>query len=94
MQFKKATSQEIPEGINALEEGAKVISSDKQHIGHIEDVVADTPQETVSHIFVSQGLIWVSKKLIPVDWISDVAEEAVYLSVSSRFVENLPEYQT
>ncbi|MFN2104553.1 MAG: hypothetical protein ACK2UJ_06745 [Candidatus Promineifilaceae bacterium] len=78
----------------ALKEGAKVISDDEQLIGTIKRVITTAPEEErVTDLVVSQGLIWIEKKQVPVDWISNITEDAVTLSVSSESVENLPEYQ-
>jgi hypothetical protein len=78
----------------ALKEGAKVISDDEQLIGTIKRVITAAPEEErVTDLVVSQGLIWIEKKQVPVDWISNITEDAVTLSVSSESVENLPEYQ-
>jgi hypothetical protein len=78
----------------ALKEGARVISNDEQLIGTIERVITIAPEkERVTDLVVSQGLIWIEKKQVPVNWISNVTEDVVTLSVSSESVENLPEYQ-
>jgi sporulation protein YlmC with PRC-barrel domain len=78
----------------ALKEGARVISNDEQLIGTIERVITIAPEkERVTDLVVSQGLIWIEKKQVPVHWISNVTEDVVTLSVSSESIENLPEYQ-
>lgn len=91
--FSKQTTQNIPKGAIALKEGAKVYSRDEQIIGNIERVITSSPEEKVSHLLVSQGLIWTEKKLVPVNWINEVGEDVVRLSVTTEFIENLPEYQ-
>lgn len=87
------TSQNIPEGTVALEEGAKVISADDKHVGNIEQVVVEPEDNRVTH-FVMHGGLFSERKLLPVLWISRIEEKEVYLSISSTLLERLPEYKT
>ncbi len=91
--YVKETVQNIPEGTVALKEGSEVISSDEEHVGDIERIFTDALEDRVTHLLISQGLILKEKKLVPVTWISNIAEEEVRLSVNSQFIENIPEYQ-
>lgn len=87
------TRQNIPEGTVALEEGAKVMSSDEKHIGNIAQVIVDTDDNRVTHFVVDEGFLFKDRKLIPVLWISEIDEDAVYLSATAKVLERLPEYQ-
>ena len=87
------TEKNIPEGTVALEEGAKVISSDGEHIGDVERVLTDPQEDRATHLLISEGLILKDKKLIPTGWMSTVHEDEVHLLVGSDSVESLPEYQ-
>lgn len=86
------TTQNIPEGTVALEEGAKVISQDEKHVGNIEQVVVEPQDHRVTH-FVIHGGLFSERKLIPVLWISRIEEKEVYLSISAALLERLPEYK-
>lgn len=86
------TTQNIPEGTVALEEGAKVISRDEKHVGDIEQVIVE-PQDNRATHFVVHGGLFLDRKLIPVLWISSIDEKEVRLSVGSGLVEKLPEYK-
>lgn len=92
-QYVVRTKRQIPEGTIALEEGAKVIGSDGEEIGKIEEIFTEPQENRATHLLVSEGLILKEKKLIPTQWVSTVLEEEVVLSVDSEFVEGLPEYQ-
>lgn len=83
----------IPEGTVALEEGAKVIGSDGEDVGAVEQVIVETSEERATHIVVVSGLISKEYKLIPTPWISDVTEEKIYLHISSDTFKHLPERQ-
>lgn len=90
--YIKETTQNIPTDTVALKEDASVYGSDDELIGNLETVITKTPEDKVTHLLVSQGLIWTGKKLVPATWISHVGEEKVTLSVSSEFIEGLPNY--
>jgi len=92
-QYVRETLKNIPEGSVALEEGAKVISSDDKPVGKIEQIFTDSPEDRVTHILISQGLIVKEKKLVPVNWIGSMSESEIKLVVSSRFIDTLPDYQ-
>ncbi len=86
------TTQNIPEGTIALEEGAKVISRDDKQIGNIEQVIVE-PQDNRATHFVVQGGLFSERRLIPVLWISSIDEDQVHLVVGSHLVDRLPEYK-
>lgn len=88
--YVRKTEVNIPEGTVALEEGAKVVSSEGEHLGNIERVFADEEEQRVTHLLISKGLISKSRKLIPSMWIKSVREDEVRLSVGEHFVEKLP----
>jgi uncharacterized protein YrrD len=85
--------QNIPEGTIALEEGAKVMSSDDKHIGNVEQVIIDPQDKRVTHFIVSEGTLFKERKLIPVVWIARIDENEVYLSSTAKTLERLPAYQ-
>lgn len=87
------TSENIPEGTIALHEGARVISRDDKHIGDVEQLIVDSQDNRVTHLVLSEGVLFKERKLIPVLWISDIGEEEVHLSVGSGTLEKLPAYE-
>ena len=87
------TEQNIPEGTVALEEGAKVMSSDEKHIGNVEQVIIDPQDKRVTHFVVSEGTLFKDRKLIPVLWISRIGEKEVHLSSTANVLARLPAYQ-
>lgn len=86
------TTQNIPDGAVALEEGAKVFSVDDKQVGNIEKLIVNPEDKHVTHFVISAGLLFKERKLIPVNWISTIGEEEVHLSVNSRTLEKLPAY--
>jgi uncharacterized protein YrrD len=87
------TERQIPEGTVALEEGAKVIGSDGEHVGNIERIFTDSQENRATHLSIEEGFILKEKKLVSTNWINLVYEDEVHLSVGSEYVDSLPEYQ-
>jgi len=92
-QYVVKTEKHIPEGTVALEEGAKVVSSDGDHVGDIERIFTDPLEDRATHLLISEGLFLKEKKLVPTKWIAKIFEDAVHLAVDSDLVDSLPEYQ-
>ena len=87
------TEKHIPEGEVALKEGAKVLSVNGDHVGHVEAVLTDVETDRATHLLISKGLLLKETKLIPTTWISTVLEDEVHLVVSSSLLSDLPAYE-
>jgi len=92
-EFMARVQKNIPEGTVAIREGARVISRDGKHIGDVEEVFTDPASNRVTHILISQGVLFKDRKLIPTNWIKAESEEEVSLTVETSVVNNLPEYK-
>jgi hypothetical protein len=88
------TEKSIPEGRVAITEGARVISADEKHIGNIEQVIADSETNNVTHFVVGKGFLLKEHKLVPAVWVTNVDSGKVYLSVEARVFDRLPDYPT
>ncbi|MFN2284994.1 MAG: PRC-barrel domain-containing protein [Anaerolineae bacterium] len=86
------TWQNIPDGTVALKEGANVVTVDNKHVGDVERIFATPERERATHLLISKGLFLKEKKVVPTSWIKQVTEDQVYLTVSSDFIDRLPEY--
>jgi len=86
------TERHVPEGTVALEEGAKVLSRDREHVGDVDAVLTDPEKDRATHLLISQGLLLKEHKLVPTTWVSTVLGDEVHLSVGSDLLEGLPEY--
>ncbi|HEX2992412.1 MAG TPA: PRC-barrel domain-containing protein [Anaerolineales bacterium] len=91
--YTMRTTQNIPEGTIALEEGARVVSKDDRHIGNIQQLIVEPQDNRVTHMVISDGFLFKERKLIPVLWITDISENEVHLSVGSGTLERLPAYE-
>ena len=90
--YVQSSRQNIPEDTVALKEGARVISADDEHVGHIESVIVEKDTDYATHIVISQGLILKTRKVVPTAWLRSVDEDDVYLAVSTALLKNLPAY--
>jgi len=87
------TETSIPEGRIAIAEGARVISADEKHIGNVEQVIADSDSNKVTHFVVGKGFLLKEHKLVPAFWVTKVEEEKIHLSVEAPLFERLPDYE-
>jgi len=92
-EFMAHIQKNIPEGNIAVREGARVISRDGKHVGDVEEVFTDPTSNRVTHLVISQGVLFKERKLIPTNWIKAESEEEVSLTVETDVVNNLPEYK-
>ena len=88
------TESSIPEGRVVITEGAQVISSDDKHIGNVEQVIANSESDHVTHFVVGKGFLLKEHKLVPAPWVSSVEDGKIHLSVKAGLFERLPDYQT
>jgi uncharacterized protein YrrD len=88
------TETSIPEGRVAIAEGAQVMSVDDKHVGNVEQVIADSESNNVTHFVVGKGFLLKEHKLVPSHWVTSVDEGQVYLSVEADLFDRLPDYQT
>jgi len=87
------TETSIPEGRIAIAQGAQVLSMDEKHIGNVEQVIADSETNHVTHVVVGKGFLLREHKLVPAHWVTKVDDDKIYLSVEARLFERLPDYQ-
>jgi len=88
-QYVTQIDQNIPEGTVALKEGAKVKSADGKHVGSVERVLANPEMDKVTHLLISKGMFPKETKLIPMEWVTTMTEDEVYLQVDEHSVEEL-----
>jgi uncharacterized protein YrrD len=87
------TTRNIPADTVPLKEGANVMTSDGEHVGDVERLFVDSESNKVTHVLISEGLLFKERKLIPAHWLRSVEEDKVFLAVPSTLLERLPAYQ-
>jgi len=91
--YHETVRENIPTDSVAVKVNGRVISSDEKHVGTIESVfTSDTGNAT--HMLISKGVLFKTRKLVPTDWISSSDDESVYLSMTADELDRLPDYDT
>jgi len=91
--FIAQTTTNIPENDVALKNGANIISEDGQHVGDVAEIITGAQSERATHIVISQGLLFKSHKLIPMDWVRDMDENEIHVAVTAQTLKSLPDYE-
>lgn len=89
------TCTNVPKGAVVLSEGTAVLGADGKKLGSVERVVSrgDPSVGRVTHFVISSGLLKKERRLIPIEWVEAIEDEAVQLAVGSHLVEaRLPDY--
>jgi uncharacterized protein YrrD len=73
-------------------QGVSVFASDEKEVGHLDRVVIDPKSHEVTHLVVSQGLIFGNAKVVPLDMVASAGEEQVVLKEDKQRVESLPNF--
>ena len=73
--------------------GAGVYSSDNQRIGTLHRVVMDPKRKDVSHIIVTEGILFTEDKVIPMEMVGAVEEDRIILQGSKENLDQLPDYK-
>lgn len=87
-----AVERNIPQGTVALKEGANVISRDGEHIGDVERIFTDPKTDEVTHIAITQGLLFQEEKLLPADWVDVAKDTEIRLAVGKETLEKLGDF--
>jgi uncharacterized protein YrrD len=88
-EYVTQTRQNIPPETVALKEGAKVITSEGKHVGKVERILATPEMDQVTHLLISKVMFPRETKLIPLEWVSTMTEDEVYLNVDENSVKEL-----
>jgi uncharacterized protein YrrD len=86
------TETSIPEGRVAISEGAQVVSADDEHIGNVEQVIANSESNTVTHFVIGKGFLLKAHKIVPVSWVDTIEGDKLRLLVEARQFDRLPDY--
>lgn len=87
------TTTNIPDDSVDLRKGAKVYGMDGEQVGTVEELVYEPTSDKVTHLVISEGLLFSDEKMIPVGWVTDLGRNEVELVVNADIVEQLPEYE-
>ena len=84
-------SEQIPPHELAVRRGARVHATDGR-IGQVDEFLVDPANCHVTHLVLREGHLWAKKEIvIPISEIERFGEKEVYLKLSKKQVERLPE---
>ncbi|RPI82985.1 MAG: PRC-barrel domain containing protein [Chloroflexi bacterium] len=87
------TERNIPEDTIPLQKGVDVLSVEGEKVGNVEQIFVDADSNQATHFLISSGLLFKERKLIPIHWVKNIHEDLITLAVSTRMLENLPDYK-
>ncbi len=91
-EYREQIQENIPVGMIAVREGARVLSVEGEQVGHVEDIFTDSATNHVTHLIISKGLLLKERKLIPSNWVKLAGEDDLILTVKTATVHELPAY--
>jgi uncharacterized protein YrrD len=71
-----------------IEPGWKVVDSDDNHVGHVEEVVGDPNADIFSGLLISTGL-FSGQRFVPAEQVGLITDEHVHLRLSGDQVKQL-----
>jgi uncharacterized protein YrrD len=80
-----------PASYLTLEEGASVLSSDGEHVGRVDEVVADTQADVFDGIVIGQGPLGLDRRFVDAEHVDRIHAQGVVLSITATAVAALPE---
>lgn len=88
--YAEKTVEHIPPGELAVGRGTRVEAKDG-HVGHVAELVVNPESGHISHLVLEKGHLWGKKEVtVPVSAIDFAGEEAVYLKLDRKAIEQLP----
>jgi uncharacterized protein YrrD len=88
------TVENIPEGSVALKEGAEVFDVQGEKVGDLEQIFTEPVSDRATHFVLSEGILLKEKKLIPMEWVSELKEDCIQMAVGSKILNALPDFQS
>jgi uncharacterized protein YrrD len=83
------SQRNIPDRLTAMEAGVPVFASDHHDLGRLERIVASDRGEP-THIVVLDSGLRPDRRLVPIDWVVAITEEAIALRADRATVEAVP----
>jgi uncharacterized protein YrrD len=81
---------EVPAGELALQRGAHIVATDG-YVGRVDEFLVDPADDHITHLILREGHRWAPKEItVPVAAIARIEENAVYLKLDKRQIDELP----
>lgn len=85
--------KKLPPEKESLKKGMDVVALDGEDVGSVKELILHPTTDRLTHLLVSEGLIFKREFLIPVEWIREVEKSHIHLYVDSKVIGKLPEYE-
>jgi uncharacterized protein YrrD len=92
-EFEVRVERNIPDENVALKAGARVVGSDGEEAGHIDQVFTQSSSDQVTSFVVSRGLLVKEHRLVPINWVKFITDEEVQLNVPAAKVDSLQTFE-
>lgn len=89
--FLRVKRENVPQGEVPLRVGADVVSADGTAVGKLEGVITDEARTWVTHLVISEGLLFEHQKVIPAFWVKEIREDRLHLTMPAEFLQTLPD---
>ncbi len=75
-----------------IERGWRVVGSDGEEIGHVDEVVGDSGADIFNGLSISKGLL-AGQRYVPSEQVKSIVEGCVELDMPAEVAERLGEYE-
>jgi len=77
----------IPDDKVPLQKGTQIVTDDGEKTGRIKRVI--TEKERITYIVIKEGVLFPEEQFIPTQWIKEILESEVILSVEKEALETI-----
>lgn len=82
----------IPKASVVVSEGARVMSADNQRVGSVEEVQTELKADRAAYFVIADGLFNKTLKQVPADWVDDILDDEIRLTVNAETINALQTY--
>lgn len=86
-QYVINTDRNIPDDKVPLQKRARVVTDAGEQVGRIKRVVVE--RDRITHIVIMEGILFREEQIIPSQWIREIQESEVILSVGKETLEGI-----
>ncbi len=80
-----------PASYLVLEPGAPVYSSERERVGRVVEIRADTEKDIFDGLVIERGLLSGGRRYVAADRVDEIFDGGVLLTIDAAAVESLPE---
>lgn len=91
--YKVETHRNLPEQTIALKAGARVVDSDGEEVGHIEQISTLYNSDTVVSFVIARGLLVKEHRLVPMSWVKLITADEIQLKVTSARLDSFQNFE-